>query len=175
MNELVRLFADIVLHRRGPADVPASGAMLGASLVAYLLAGVLALMPGSHDPSTIPAQLAIDLLIVVGLVGGLLVLTGRRHRLLQTLSALFGAGALLSALSAPFLWIAASAPDPAQPGPAVVLSSMALVVLLIASLMVTAHVVRSAMDWPYPAGLIAALVYFGVSIEVFRKLFPEAG
>lgn len=174
MKELVRLFADIILHRRGPADVPPAGGLLGACLAAYLLAGALALAPGARDPGTIPAQLALDLAIVVAVIGGLLILTRRAHRLRQTLAALFGTGALLSAASAPFIWIAAASPDPAEPAPAVVFSSMMLVMLLVASLLVTAHIVRQAMDWPYPAGLLVAIAYFGVSLEAFRHFFPEA-
>lgn len=176
MNDLVRLFTDIVLHRRGPADVPASGSVLGGSLAAYLVAGALALAPGAGGPGAVLGQLLVDLGIVVVLFGGLLYFTGRGHRLRQTLCALFGAGALLSALSVPFIWIASGAADPAvaaDPGPAVVFSSLMLLVLLVASLLVTGHIVRCAMDWPYPAGVLVALVYFGISLEVFRRVFPE--
>lgn len=176
MNHLVRLFADIVLHRRGPADVPANRGVLGACLVAYLLTGAITLAPGSGSAEEVVAQLVADLVIVLVLFGGLLLVTGRRHRVRQTLTALFGTGALLSALSVPFIWMTAEAVQSGgQPGAVAVVGSTALLVLLVASLMVTGHIVRSAMNWPYAGGLLFAIVYFGVSLEVFRRLFPEAG
>ena len=176
MNALVRLFADIVLHRKGPGDVPASGAVLAAVLLATNQRVGLALAPGARGSIEIVAQIGVDLAIVVSLFGGMLLFTGRGHRIRQTLAALFGTGALLAALSAPFIWIASAAAEGAvgQPGPAAVFSSMMLLVLLVASLLVTGHIVRSAMDWPYAAGVLVAIGYFAVSLEVFRYLFPEA-
>ena len=175
MNELVRLFTDIVFHRSGPADVPA-GDVLGKTLVAYLVVGAVALAPSSRGMGEVVAQLAVDLAIVLVLFGGLLAFTGRGHRLRQTLAALFGTGALLSAASVPFIWIAAGAVDAnADPGPAVVLASMTLLGLLFASILVTGHIVRCAMDWPYAGGVLIAIAHLALSLEIFGAVFPEAG
>ena len=48
MVELIRAFADIMLRRRGPQDLPASGFLLGVTLVVYLLTQmpVALLLPG---------------------------------------------------------------------------------------------------------------------------------
>jgi len=176
MNQLVRLFADIVFHRRGPADVPAGGGMLGTTLAAYVLIGALAVAPSSEGIGEVVAQLAVDVAIVFVLFGGLLLFTGRGHRVRQTLAALFGTGALLSAASVPCIWIAAGAMEGSgEPGPVVVLSSMLLLGLLMASILVTAHIVRSAMDWPYAGGVLIAILHLLASLEIFRVLFPEAG
>ena len=94
MNELVRLFTDIVFHRRGPADVPARD-VLGKTLVAYLVVGAVALAPSSRGMGEVVAQLAVDLAIVLLLFGGLLAFTGRGHRLRQTLTALARSGRVL--------------------------------------------------------------------------------
>jgi hypothetical protein len=176
MNQLVRLFIDIVFHRRGPADVPAGDGVLGKTLAAYVFIGAMALTPSTHAVGELVGQLAVDVAIVFVLFGGLLLVTGRGHRLGQTLTALFGTGAVLSALSVPCIWVAAQAVDgSSEPGSIVVLSSMMLLVLLLVSILVTAHIVRSAMDWPYAGGALIAIVHLLVSLEIFRVLFPEAG
>jgi len=121
-------------------------------------------------------QLALDLLLIVVIFGGLLAATGRRGRIMQTLSALFGTGALLSAIALPFVWtavrvLAEGAPAPGMEVPAL-LSTTGLFMLLLASLLVTGHIVRNALDWSYPAGVLAAVVYFSASVGVFRRVFP---
>ncbi|MEJ2515110.1 MAG: hypothetical protein P8080_10640 [Gammaproteobacteria bacterium] len=174
MQSLIRLFLDIAMHRRGPEDVPHSGTVLVLALAAYLATGALALVPG--DQPVLP-RLLLDASMLVLFMGALLVFTGRGARMMQTLAALLGTGALLTAASVPFVWLAYSAVDAegqaAANDPVVLGSSLALIGLLGFSLLVTGHIVRSAMDWPYAGGVLVAVVYFGLSVEVFRRLFPE--
>lgn len=173
MQALLKLFTDIVLHRRGPQDVPASPAVLWIALLAYVGLGSASLAIGAEDPGEVLGQIAVDLALVVGGFGILLVLAGKGHRLRQTLAALFGTGALLSAASLPFLWMAGPAPGAGEEvTQGILLASLALVILLFASLMVTGHILRSALDWPYAGGVLAAVVYFAASIAVLRWLFP---
>lgn len=176
MQSLIRLFIDVALHRKGPQDVPAAGAMLGITLLAYLAMGAATLWPSTSSVSMLIGQMALDLLLVVLIFGGLLVATGRAGRVTQTLSALFGTGALLSAIALPFVWtavrvLADGAPVPGMEVPAL-LSTMGLFTLLLASLLVTGHIVRHALDWSYPAGVLTAVVYFAASVGAFRRLFP---
>jgi hypothetical protein len=177
MQALIRLFADIALHRKGPQDVPAGGAVLRLCLIAYLAVGAAVLWPSADSVGALIAQLAVDVLLLVTVFGGLLGLMGRSARIGQTLAALFGTGALLSLIALPFVWMLAgiagdpaTAPDALPPGAA--LAGMALLVLLLASLMVTGHIVRHALDWSYAAGVLAAAIYFSLSFSLFRTLFP---
>ncbi len=176
MQALVRLFIDIALHRKGPQDVPAAGAVLGLALGAYLALGALALLPQTAGVGVLLSHLAVDLALVLLCFGGLLVLTGRADRLGQTLAALFGTGALLSAVALPFVWLLAGAPHEADsPGElplATLLGSLGLFTLLIASLLVTGHIARHALDWSYPAGVLLAVLYLAASVALFRWLFP---
>ena len=178
MQPLIRLFIDIALHRKGPQDVPAVGAVLGLALCAYLVVGAAVLWPSTASINTLLGQLTLDLLLLVLVFGGLLGGTGRSDRIPQTLSALFGTGALLSAAALPFAWLAARTisdgePVPGMEGPAL-LSAMALFTLLVASLFVTGHILRHALDWSYAAGVLAAVLYFATSVAVFRAVFPVA-
>lgn len=174
---LIRLFLDIVLHRRGPQDVPPERRVFVGALAAYLAAGATVLWPSAADLGELYAQLAVDLVLMVALCGSLLALTGRAARLGQTLAALFGTGALLSLAALPFVWlVAGSIGDPATTPetlpPAALLGTLALFGLLLASLLVTGHILRHALEWSYAAGVLAATAYFALSTFVFRSLFP---
>jgi hypothetical protein len=176
MQPLVRLFIDIALHRKGPQDVPTAGAILGLTLLAYIAMGAATLWPSVAGMNMLVGQLALDLLLTVLIFGGLLALTGKAGRVRQTLAALFGTGALLSAIAVPFVWVAArvladGAPTPGLEVPAL-LSTMALFMVLLASLLVTGHIMRHALDWNYAAGVLTAAVYFAVSVGIFRRFFP---
>jgi hypothetical protein len=175
MQFLIRLFIDIALHRKGPQDVPAASAVLGLTLAAYLAFGAATLWPSAMNVNLVVGQLALDLMLILTIFGGLLFLTGRVVRLRQTLAAVFGTGALLSAMALPFVWIATrafsdGAPTPGMEGPAL-LSTMALFLLLLVSLLVTGHILRNALDWSYAGGVLGAVAYFALSVGLFRSFF----
>jgi len=178
MPALVRLFIDIALHRKGPQDVPASSAVFGVALLAYLAVGAAVLWPSTEGMNELFSQLGAELLLTVVVFGGLLAVTGRGARAGQTLAAMFGTGALLSALALPFVWVLARAISAGTPQPGmeipVLFSTMALFMLLFASLLVTGHILRHALDWSYAAGVLAASAYFALSTVVFRTLFGVA-
>lgn len=176
MQVLIRLFIEVALHRKGPQDVPASGIVFVLALTAYLAIGAAVLLPSAAGPKALLGQLALDVALLLLVFGGLLAGTGRVGRLRQTLTALLGTGALLSAAALPFVWLAARAlgdggPVPGMELPALVSTTM-LFVLLLASLLVTGHILRNAMDWSYAAGVLAAVVYFALSVAMFRRYFP---
>lgn len=178
MQALIRLFIDIALHRKGPQDVPASGAVFALALLAYLAVGAAVLWPSAASLPALFGQLAVDPVLMAVFFGGLLALRRRSARISQTLAALFGTGALLSALALPFVWLVAQtlgdgAPPPGTE-PAALLGTMALFLLLFASLLVTGHILRHALEWSYAAGVLTAVTYFALSVIVLRRLFPVA-
>jgi hypothetical protein len=174
---VIRFFLDIAMHRKGPQDVPARQGVFLLALAAYLVAGGLVLWPTAGGLRQLLGQLGADLVLMVAVCAALLALTGRTARLGQTLAALFGTGALLSAAALPFVWLLAATLGDAEAmpetiPPAAALSSIALFGLLLASLLVTGHILRHALDWSYAGGVLAATAYFALSTFVFRSLFP---
>jgi hypothetical protein len=174
---VIRLFLDIAMHRKGPQDVPAERGVFVFALAAYLLAGAAALWPTASGTREVFGQLMLDLVLMVAVCAALLALTGRAVRLGQTLAALFGTGALLSAAALPFVWLLAATLGgvetmPETIPPAAALSSIALFGLLLASLLVTGHILRHALDWSYAGGVMAATAYFALSTFIFRSVFP---
>jgi hypothetical protein len=177
MPTLIRLFLDIAMHRRGPQDVPAERGVFVFALAAYLVAGGAALWPSAAGTREVFGQLMLDLVLLVAVCAALLALTGRAARLGQTLAALFGTGALLSVAALPFVWLLAitmgdGVTMPETIPPAAALSSIALFGLLLASLLVTGHILRQALDWSYAGGVLAATAYFAFSTFVFRSVYP---
>ena len=176
MQALFRLFIDIAIHRKGPQDVPPSGAVLGLALLAYATVGAVVLWPSAGSAAQVAGQVGTDLVLVTAIFGGLLAANGRGARVPQTLAALFGTGTLLSGAALPFVWLSArafgdGAPLPGMEG-AATFSVLVLFLLLLVSLLVTGHIVRHALGWSYAAGVLVAVVYFGISVAVFRTLFP---
>jgi hypothetical protein len=175
MPSLIRLFVDIALHRKGPQDVPAAGGLFGLTLLAYLAMGAATLWPSAPSMNQVIGQLVADLVLILVIFGGLLALTGRGGRAIQTLSALFGVGALLSAIALPFVWTVARSLTDGAPAPGLelpaLLSTLALFSLLLASLLITGHILRHALDWSYAAGVLMAVAYFAASVAVFQRFF----
>src|SRR5215469_17570416 len=97
MTEMVQLYVQIALLRRGPQDLPVSRLLLALTVAGYV--GVNALVSGLLPPSTgWPAQLAIDVLFTLAWYAALLQLTGRSERFLQTATAVFGLRSVLAPL-----------------------------------------------------------------------------
>lgn len=177
LPSVIRLFLDIAMHRKGPQDVPAERGVFLFALGIYVLAGAAVLWPTASGTREVFGQLMLDLVLMVVVCAALLTLTGHAARLGQTLAALFGTGALLSAAAVPFVWLLAATLGgvetmPESIPPAAALSSMALFGLLLVSLLVTGHILRHALDWRYAGGVMAATAYFALSTFVFRSVFP---
>src|SRR5882724_11581851 len=90
MRELLRLFIQIALLRRGPQDVPASRMLLPATVLGYFIvngvvSAVLPPIPGAWLP-----QLAVEVLFMLVWYVALLRIVNRPERLVQTATAMFG-------------------------------------------------------------------------------------
>jgi hypothetical protein len=113
----------------------------------------------------------LDSVLLVGLTGTLLYVQRRNTRLVQTLTALAGTGSIITFLAIPLSGMLHSA-DQGAGG-----SGLALLLLLVLtawSLAIAAHIFRHALSVPYFVGLVMAVVFYWISISVFRALFPVA-
>lgn len=170
MDRLLRRFADICLLRAGPQDLPASRFLLGLSAGAYLLAGVLISLQNLNV-----LQAALLVLVDAALLALLLFLVlwirDRLARLLQTLTAFFGAGALLELVAWPILAWQQHALSGETVTPALLAASLLLWVWLFWNLMVIGHILRHALSTLLPVGVALGLLYMFVSFSVSRILF----
>src|SRR5690348_9140072 len=102
MNELLRLFCQISILRRGPQDLPASPLAFLISIASYLVitCAVNILLP--QDGHWL-SDLLIDVIFTLAWYLALMRIVDRRERFLQTATAVFG----FQTIIAPFWNIAA--------------------------------------------------------------------
>lgn len=166
MQGSIGVFWDIVLLRRGPRDLPAAWGLL-ATAAGASFAIEFAMVAHRYGPGTALAHATFDLVLTALLFSALLALRGQRHRLLQTLTALFGIDALLSL---PLALLSLSASGEGHH----LLAGLVFLALLAWNLLVVGHIVRGALDVPLLNGVAVAMSFTILSLLIDR-LWPAAG
>jgi len=164
---IYQAFFDIIMQRRGPQDLPASWLLLAISVVLYALVGSVLLSFYVSAPSQLVAELALNVAVVAGFYTLVLNIRGFSARLVQTLTALFGCDAVLSAFMLPFHgWHAMLEPD----SPVGVLPLVGISVLLFWTFAVAGHILRHALEIPLLGGVLVAMAQFAVGVAVTANL-----
>jgi len=168
MKELIQLFTQIALLRRGPQDLPASMLLLGITIVGYF--GINFLVSSLMPPiKGWPAHLAVDVVFTLVWYVVLLRLTGRSERTLQTTTAVFGFQAVLSPLLVISEWLMLRfAQDTTWQLP-VALIWLMLVIWVIAA---NSHVVKAALEWSSAASVFLVILQILAGQLVLFALFP---
>jgi hypothetical protein len=152
---LILVFVDIMLHRRGPQDVPSSRFLLWLMLAASL--GVELAVTLSNGGGVLAVAVAV---LVTGLdlwfVWALLRVFNREGRFRQTMTALLGADTILSLVQAPFVPFL-EIPNPEQPTLTVPMLVTTLVFLW--SIDINAFVFSRALERPYLLCVAIVIAY----------------
>ena len=170
MSELIRLFTQIALLRRGPQDVPASTLLLALTLLGYLCVNVLVssvLPPVKRSPG----QLLVDTLFTLVWYVALLRLVGRPERTVQTTTAVFGFQAVLSPLLVASEWLMRRFGESATWQLPIACAGLLLVVWLIAA---NSHVVKAALEWSGTASVALVILQIFAGQLLLLTLFPPA-
>lgn len=168
MRTLFDLFLDICLFRKAPQDVPASMVLLKLCLLAYALSGLLVLLITTTSIPVALLQILLDMVLLAGLLYLGLGLRHHARRFEQTLSALTGSSALIGLLALPVMfWLAHQGQ-----GGDVALPSILLLVLMVWSIAVMAHILRHAFDISIWSGAALALSYTFLSWTLTGWLNP---
>ncbi|MGX2039438.1 hypothetical protein ACWJKU_04790 [Methylocaldum sp. MU1018] len=162
---LIKLFLDICFFNKGPQDTPASNVLLGFSVLAYLIAGIVLLgLEGDWAGALVEA--AAEGLMLFGFLYAALYLGKKTSRLLQTATAVYACDALISAAAVPLLaWLLVT-PD----AKAVYIVLMALMLWHLA---VVGHILRHALAIPFFFGVGLAFGYVVVSYQIMMMLFDK--
>jgi hypothetical protein len=172
LGALLRLYFDIAIWRRGPADVPAVPILLWLTVAAY--AALTALLSATLQlRGSWPYELAVDVAFMLGWVWLLLWAAGRSERWLQTATALFGFQLIVAPL---LIAVDALAPEHPVAGDAQLLAVQLATLLLVAWIVVaTAHIVSAAFEWPLAAG-VALAIFLVVTEQLLLRtlLYTEA-
>ena len=168
MRELIRLFTQIALLRRGPQDVPASPLLLVLTVVGYLCVNFVlwSVLPAARGWS---APLLVATLFTLLWYVGLLRLVGRPERTLQTATAVFGLQTVLSPPLVVSEWLMRRVPDGSGWQLPIACAGLALVVWLIAA---NSHVVRAALEWSATSSVVLVVMQVFAGELLLLALFP---
>jgi hypothetical protein len=157
---LARAFWGVCVFRLGPQDLPRSGALLGLAALTNLALGVVI------NQRQLPLGSAILVALlefgVLTVLTGLLTLAFRfPRRLVQTLTALFGSGAVIGSLALALLLVLRDIPQLLRVG------------IFLWNLLVMAHILRHALQIHMAAGFVIAIGYALVLVQLIG-LFGRA-
>jgi len=168
MRDLIRLFSQIALLRRGPQDLPASLLLLALTVAGYLVVNFLC-------ASVLPPDgrwrqwLLVDTLFMLLWYVALLRLLGRPERILQTTTAVFGFQAVLSPLLVASGWLLRRFGDDSAWQVPITFAGLLLFIWLIAA---NSHVVRAALEWSAAPSVALVILQTLASWLVQVALFP---
>jgi hypothetical protein len=162
MMELVQLFFQIALSRKGPQDLPASTLLLGLTIVGYFLVNFiisLVLPPVEHWQ----LHLIVEVAFMLGWYAVLLRAFGKPERFLQTATAMFGYQIVLAPL-----WILAIFLSRQFDADTTLRFSAAVVGLAVAVWIIRAgsYVLKAALELP----MIACVMLFILQIVTGQLL-----
>jgi len=168
LRALISPFVNLCLLRVAPQDLPASWLLVGLTLVAYTLSGVLVSNVSLSTGHALLAGLTDTGLLCV-LTVSLLYVQRVPARLPQTLTALAGTGTLFGVVALPVTsWLHTAH----QAGEDTSLPALLLVGLIGWSLAVAAHILRHALSTVFFLGLVIAIAFYWISLQVLGSLFP---
>ncbi|HKZ74179.1 MAG TPA: hypothetical protein VJ011_08945 [Steroidobacteraceae bacterium] len=169
MTELVRLYAQIALLRRGPQDVPGSALVLVATVAGYFVVNFAVSLVLPPIEGAWAGRLAVDVVFMLVWYAALLRLAGKPERFVQTASAVFGFQAVLAPLLVVTGWLMRRHDqDPAWQFPLAMLAVL-LVVWLIAA---NSHVLKAALEWPLLACIGLVLLQIVAAWLLTWVFFP---
>lgn len=147
---LTKPFLSIAAQRAGPEVLPKSQFLLtlivGTHIVVYF-AGMRAL---DAAPGRAVSLALLDTVTQCVFFSALLLIMGFRARLVQTLTAVFGADIVLNLVSLPLAMMSAANP------PEMSFPVLASILVLLWSLGVKGHILQRAVGVPYFVGVVSA-------------------
>ena len=166
MLTLLQTLLDIIRLRKGPDAIPHSPVVFAMVMAMWLLAGgVMMIMTPELD--------ARDYLIgtCTGLCGlgcyaGIVILTGNKPRLLQTVTAILGCGAVLS-----LLFVAGNVI--LSPFLSKEVTSLVATLILLWSIPVEGHIIARSIDRHWYVGIVAAMAVFFLQLFIYAAVDPS--
>lgn len=167
MLDLFKVFVDIALWRKGPQQLPASGLLLFITVAIY---GALALALGSvvgRPEDQLALRTVLELGLGLGWIWLLLALFGRSTRFFQTAAAILGTTALLTPL---VLGLQAVLVRLGQAHVLTVPLLFGLLTVVVWYLLITAHILRSALEVSLFVAILLTLLYMGCEYLITTRM-----
>jgi hypothetical protein len=157
MKELVRLFVQIALMRKGPQDLPASAALLAATAAAFFIINCLVSAALPPIPGHWLGQLVVEAIFTFVWYALLLKILHRPERFLQTTTAVFGYQAVLAPLWISAVWLVRQFADDDTWRLPISMLGLAIVVWTVAA---NARVLKAALEWGTPACVALVILQY---------------
>ncbi len=168
MRDVIRLFVQIALLRRGPQDLPASTFLLVVTVIGYAVVVVVvsSLLPPTSAWSM---PLLVYVLFTLAWYIGMLRLVGRPERTVQTVTAVFGLQAVVSPPMIVSQWLMRRFGQDSDWQLPIAFSGLVLVIWLIAAL---SQVVKAALEWSTAASVALVILQIAAAQLVAIAVFP---
>jgi hypothetical protein len=155
MQELVRLFVQIALLRKGPQDLPVSASLLAVTAAAFFVINFLVSTVLPPIPGPWLYQLVLDVIFIFAWYALVLRMVNRPERYLQTTTAIFGYQAVLAPLWVATVWLWRQfAEDDTWSTPTLLLALGVLVWNVSANV----RVVKAALEWGVAASVALVIL-----------------
>jgi len=169
MGELIRLFTQIALLRRGPQDVPASPLLLTLTVAGYFLVHITVGTVLPPFPGPWLAHVCVDVVFMLIWYALLLNFARRPERFLQTTTAVYGFQAVLAPLVIAAVWATRRIDqDSVWQFPASLLSLALLIWVITAN----SHIVKAALEWSMPPSVALVILQTLGGNLLAQTLFP---
>jgi hypothetical protein len=168
VKAIARACWEIFLLRSGPQAFPRSWLLLGMLALAYFITDAMLALVQGYGTLPLLLQTSFDTGLQVVIFAVLLATKSVLPRLVQTLSAWYGAASLMNILSLPVAVADRLLPEHA----AQVYLALPFLLLLAWTMMVMAHVLRHALGIGLAFGLIIAAVCTLANQVILQSLFP---
>jgi hypothetical protein len=169
MMEVLRLYGQIALLRKGPQDVPAAGLLLLLTTVAYFTVKVLMvlLLPLVSGPWL--WGLLVDAVFTVAWYWTLLRLLGRAERFVQTTTAILGYRTVLAPLTLASEWLVRRfGENETWQLPA----SVVYIIVLAWTIAASGRVLHAALEWPMASCVALVILEIIAGWMLLYSLLP---
>jgi len=157
VQQFLRIFLDIVLWRRGPQDLPASGLLVWMTLAAYVAVSAVQLLLLDETGLVWFCFLVLDPLLLAAWIWLVLKLYGHTERFRQTAAAVLGTGALLGlCVYLPMQLVVTGFGF----APASAVAQVIALALVVVFALVTGRIIKLATGSSLVSGIAVALTYF---------------
>ena len=165
---LLTLFFDICLLRKGPQSLPKSAGLQQLVLLIYFVSSALLIvLDASWDEALI--QVLIEVLLLGLFVYVLVTLFSVPERFRQSISAMYGCGAIITIISMPFVYWAGSL---TTDDPSMGMVGLGIFVVICWSFVVMAHIIRETLEKNLVVSLLLSFCYVYLSYQVISFMYP---
>jgi len=164
MYELLKIFFDICLFKKGPEDIPVSMSLLYFLLPIYACTSFLILILNTDVTNAI-LQIGIEIVLILSFCRIILYLAKKTERYVQTACAIVATDSIISFFAIPVmgsLLVEGSA-----------LSFFSIVLLMLWQWNISGFIFAKALSQTFTFGLGVSFVYILVSYQLMTLLFPE--